>query len=48
MIDDDILVMILLSMFTINDISLTIQVKDLDNKIQQNQEQIIQLIQTNQ
>ena len=48
MIDDDILILILLTLFLTNIISLTIRVNDLDNKIQQNQEQIIQLIEANQ
>ena len=49
--DDDILILIVLTLCVTNIISLTIEVKDLDNKvimIQQNQEQIIQLIEANQ
>ena len=46
--DDDILILIVLTVFCINIITLTIRVNDLDNKIQQNQEQIIQLIEANQ
>ena len=49
--DDDILILILLTLFLTNIISLTIRVNDLDKKvtiIQEQQEQIIQLIEANQ